>query len=297
MSAIAVAVAAVGVAGAVASAEAQKSAAGKAAKAAAQAKSEANKRLDDANEQSQAWLDPYANAGISAQDQLLYRMGLGSPGGGDLNNPYTLEQYKQDPGYTPMVNDLYSLQQTPGYQFELQQGQQALDNSAAARGSFLSGKQLKATQEYSQGVASTKYHQAWERAQNAYQAAFNRNLQNRTTAYDMLSGVANRGFNAADSKARYNTSSASQTGQNTMENGRQQADAQMIKGQANANMYTGIANSLQSGIGYYKANAGGGDGIVDGGSVSLMQNTQAPQGMGQTASWGANMYPRRISYN
>jgi len=46
-----------------------------------------------------------------------------------------------------------ALEQFPGYQFALSQGQQALDRSAAARGQVLSGAQLKDSQAYGQGLA------------------------------------------------------------------------------------------------------------------------------------------------
>jgi len=259
MSAVAVAaVAAVASAGAgIAGAASQKGAAKKAGKASQQATTEANARLDSANQQSQAMLDPYANAGKNSLDKLDWEMyGATATGGGKLNKEYTMQDYQQDPGYTPMVNSLESLQKTPGYMFELQQGQQALDNSAAARGSFLSGKQLKATSEYQQGVASTKYQQAWERAQSAYQNAFSRDLTQKQNRYGQMKGIADIGLNATNAKAGYNMDAAGRTAGNTMANGQQQSDMHMNVGQANANMYTGIANAANTGLGAYGAYKG-----------------------------------------
>ena len=91
--------------------------------------------------------------------------------------PYGMEQYQQSPLYTPMVRNLAELQATPGYQFELEQGLQALGQGAAARGGLLSGAQQKAAMKYGQGVASTGFQNAWERAQRAYGNAFTQNLQ------------------------------------------------------------------------------------------------------------------------
>ena len=59
---------------------------------------------------------------------------------------FTPEMYQQSPLYTPMVRNLAELQATPGYQFQLQQGQKQLDQSAAARGGLLSGAQMQAAQ-------------------------------------------------------------------------------------------------------------------------------------------------------
>lgn len=46
---------------------------------------------------------------------------------------------------------------SPGYQFRLDQGNQAVERSAAARGGLLSGATMKALTKYSQGVASDEY--------------------------------------------------------------------------------------------------------------------------------------------
>ena len=49
------------------------------------------------------------------------------------------------------------LENTPGYQFRLSEGLKALERSAAARGTLLSGGTLKGMQRYAQDVASTEY--------------------------------------------------------------------------------------------------------------------------------------------
>ena len=93
----------------------------------------------------------------------------------EFTQPYGMEQYKQSPLYTPMVTNLAELQATPGYQFQLEQGQQAANMGAAARGGMLSGAQQQALQRFGQGLASTGFQGAWERAQNAYKSAFEAN--------------------------------------------------------------------------------------------------------------------------
>ena len=86
---------------------------------------------------------------------------------------FTPEMYAESPLYTPMVRNLAELQATPGYQFQLQQGQKQIDQSAAARGGMLSGAQLQASQQFGQKQAATGFQDAWQRAQNAYINAFN----------------------------------------------------------------------------------------------------------------------------
>src|SRR5262245_8867072 len=49
------------------------------------------------------------------------------------------------------------LENTPGYQFRLNQGLQALERSAASRGTLMTGGQLKGLTRYAQDVASQEY--------------------------------------------------------------------------------------------------------------------------------------------
>jgi hypothetical protein len=56
----------------------------------------------------------------------------------------------------------------PGYQFRTQQGQTALQNAAAARGTLNDSGTLKALIDYGQGAASQEYQQVWNRDLGAY---------------------------------------------------------------------------------------------------------------------------------
>lgn len=102
----------------------------------------------------------------------------------EFTQPYGMEQYKQSPLYTPMVTNLAELQATPGYQFQLEQGLQAQQQGAAASGGLLSGAQQQALQRFGQGLASTGFQNAWERAQNAYKSAFEANQARGRTLMD-----------------------------------------------------------------------------------------------------------------
>jgi hypothetical protein len=62
-----------------------------------------------------------------------------------------------------------SLTQDPGYQARLAQGQQTLEQSAAARGTLRGGATLKALQDYGQQMASQEYQNAYARALQDYQ--------------------------------------------------------------------------------------------------------------------------------
>lgn len=58
---------------------------------------------------------------------------------------------------SPVQNNYKGFQADPGYQFRLQEGQRAINNSLLAQGLGLSGAQLRASQEYGQGLASQEY--------------------------------------------------------------------------------------------------------------------------------------------
>jgi hypothetical protein len=56
----------------------------------------------------------------------------------------------------------------PGYQFRTQQGQTALQNAAAARGTLADSGTLKALTDYGQNAASQEYANVWNRDLGAY---------------------------------------------------------------------------------------------------------------------------------
>jgi hypothetical protein len=62
-----------------------------------------------------------------------------------------------------LQNDPSSINQSAAYQFRMQQGQQALERSAAARGGLMSGGFMKGLDRYSQGLASDEYGNQWNR--------------------------------------------------------------------------------------------------------------------------------------
>ena len=77
-----------------------------------------------------------------------------------------LQPYTQA-GETALANmqapSMEALQNDPGYQFRLQEGQRALERSQAARGGLYSGAALRAAQEYGQGLADQTYNDYFRR--------------------------------------------------------------------------------------------------------------------------------------
>ena len=134
-----------------------------------------------------------------------------------------LGQYQGNIGNQPTYqNTLANLVNDPGYQFRLQQGQQTLENSAAARGNLLSGATLKDLTGYAQGMASQEGQAAYARDFNAFN-----NTQNQ------LANLMQQGFNASGQIVG--------TGQTSANN---LANLALMGGESQGNMYMGRANAL-----------------------------------------------------
>lgn len=93
--------------------------------------------------------------------------------------------------YQPYVDAKFNpgdLTQDPGYQFRLQQGEQAIGRQQAAKGSYFSGGALKAAQDYGQGLADSTYNDAYNRwLQQNHQ---NIGVAGDTATLDLLGGSA-----------------------------------------------------------------------------------------------------------
>ncbi|MGH8207872.1 MAG: hypothetical protein ACRETK_13940, partial [Steroidobacteraceae bacterium] len=129
---------------------------------------------------------PYINAGTTALPQLQTLLGLSGPGGTGAGSSAAEEQ---------------ALQATPGYQFTLNQGLQAAQNSAAARGMLGSGNTLEALEQYGSGLADQTYQQAVGNAENVVglgQAAAAGQAANIGNAAGNISGLlSNQGASQA----------------------------------------------------------------------------------------------------
>jgi len=151
-------------------------------------------------QQQNAPYQKFGKAGMNMYQQMLPQL-LSQ----QQYQQFTPEMYKESPLYTPMVRNLAELQATPGYQFQLQQGQKQIDQSAAARGGMLSGAQLQASQQFGQKQAATGFQDAWQRAQTAYQNAFNtynqqyaNQLAGANAQSSMLGDITKIGYGAAN---------------------------------------------------------------------------------------------------
>lgn len=123
------------------------------------------------------------NRGITQQNQQNYQpyIDAGQTGLGLLTGTVT------DPN--SWLNQQFTgenLENDPGYQFRRDQGQNALNQSLAAKGGLLSGAALKATEKFSQGLAGDEFSNAYQRFTN-----------DRNNRYNQLANLSNLGLSGA----------------------------------------------------------------------------------------------------
>lgn len=187
----------------------------KAGETQAQAAREAQASQERAFEKQTELQEPFRQAGLTAQEQIMQLLGIGgdkaAEGYGSLAKPFGTEQFQQDPGYA----------------FRQAEGMKALERSAAARGGLLSGGTLKGIQRFGQELASQDY-----------QNAFNRYQVERSARLNPLQSL----MGAGQSSSNVLTGAAGQLGQG-------QAQSQLAEGQARASGYVGQANALAGALG------------------------------------------------
>lgn len=189
------------------------------------AKDAANTQADAANNATamqqgmfnttQSNLQPYMQGGSSALSTLQDKIKSGQLGG-----QFTMADY--------LAN------KDPGYDFQFQQGEQALRNGLSAGDGALSGSALKGLINFGQGMAAT-----------GYQSAYQRWLASQSNTYSQLAGLASLGENAGA-----NVGNAGVGYSNGMANtitGAGNAQAAGTIGSANA-----ITGAVNNGMGYYQ---------------------------------------------
>ena len=142
--------------------------------------------------------------------------------------PFSRPEYAAAQPFTGL--SVEEMNADPGYQFRMQQGQQALERSGAARGVTNTGGTLQNILDYGQQAGSQEYGAAYGRKLgeygmneqnrfNAYQSnyanalgTYNTNEQNRAGAFDRNVGNAANAYNtnAENAYRQYTTNTAGQ---------------------------------------------------------------------------------------
>jgi hypothetical protein len=164
-----------------------------------------------------AGVSPYTSAGANATQTLG---GMMAPGG-QLNTPFNASMMAQS---------------DPGYQFQEQQGQNALARSAAASGLTGSGGTLKAAMRYNQDYANTAYNNAFNQYQTQNTNTFNRLSTVMGMGQQAGEYAGNVGTQAAQYGGNINTGAAQYAG--TLNN---TAADNVANNQIQAGVYSGNA--------------------------------------------------------
>jgi len=194
-------------------------------------------------------LTPFVNNGVTASNQLNTA----------LANPFQ-----------------FDITQDPGYAFRLQQGQKAVEQSAAARGGAMGGGELKALTNYGQGFASNEYQNAFARHQQQLNNLFSQagmGLQAGSTQAQGESGNLNL-LSQLETGAFSNAGTAAGAG---------------ILGSANSlgNMFTGLGNTANQAFLYNLLMKNLSPGTTTGPSTSV-PNQGPPLPPGYSFDPGAN---------
>jgi hypothetical protein len=200
--------------------------------------------------QTKQQLQPFTTAGTNALSTLQASLGLG--GGG-----YNLLQANGINGLTFQPTQA-QLAATPGYQFDLAQGEQAVANSNAAQGTGVSGAALKGAANYATGLANNTL--------TTQQGIFQQNLGN---VLSPLSNLVGTGENAAATTGQQGIQAVGAANQALI--GGANATAAGTVGSANA-ISGGLSGAASTPLNYalYSQLLGGGGaagaGVVDSGS-------------------------------
>lgn len=157
----------------------------------AQAAQEAAQLQYSMYQQTAQRLQPWVSTGQAANQQLGGLLGLSgyqASGAGGMGTGSLV---------TPFQPTMQQLSQTPGYQFTMQQGLEAVQNQAAQQGQGggllpgggglqVSGPEGKGLINYAENLASTTYQQQ-----------FNNYWNQLSNIYNMVSGTSASGANAA----------------------------------------------------------------------------------------------------
>tara|TARA_R110000868_G_scaffold240485_2_gene494949 strand:- start:53 stop:820 length:768 start_codon:yes stop_codon:yes gene_type:complete len=166
--------------------------------------------------------EPFRQGGITAQNRLLTVLGLRPAEGAGV----TVDPNSPDFGKYAGDFGMKDFQADPGYGFRLSEGMKGLQNSAAARGLLSSGSTLKGITDYSQGMASQEYGNAYNRYQT-----------NRANQLNPLQSVMGSGQTSANTL----TNAAGQLGQGL-------GQAAAATGAANASSYINSGNALNNAL-------------------------------------------------
>lgn len=230
--------AAAAVGGALVSSQGAKSAANTQAAAQIQAANTQKQMFNKISKQEQ----PFLRAGYGASQglsQLFGRNGSMNKGYGNFNYDSTFKFNPKD------------LNKVPGYQFQLKQGDRALQSSDATTTGALSGATMKDLMSFNQNLAGTYENQYYNQALSSYQNNYANALSNYQTNQGNYYANQNNIFNRLNQITQMGQNAAANLGGNATQLGTGIAQAQAAAGGSvaagqigSANAYAGAVNNI-----------------------------------------------------
>lgn len=190
------------------------------------------KQQYNTSQQQQA---PWLQAGQTALGQLS----SGTAPGGSLVTPYG-QSFSAPTGLTE--------QNDPGYQARLQLGTDAIQKSAAARGSVVTGGTAKALDSFGQDYASNEYNNVYNRALGTYDTNFNAYNLGQTNQFNRLAALSGTGQQTATQLGQQGQAASNNVTSNLLTSAQQQGQQLNNAGAATASGYVGAANSWNNGL-------------------------------------------------
>jgi hypothetical protein len=172
---------------------------------------------------TQANEQPFLNLGQGAAAELGSKLADGSLTSAYPGGPFSFSGVNE-------AND-------PAYQFNVQQGTDAIQKSAAARGGLVSGGALRDLSQWSQGYGMNQYQQSYTNALAAYQQAYSQFQDTNANTFSRLMGAAQLGQGAASGTAAAGSAAAGTA-----------AGVSGSTANSLANLYTGQANAQTGAI-------------------------------------------------
>ena len=202
-------------------------------------------------QQTQQNLAPYMSIGTAALPQLIQSLGYqGQYGSNGQLTGMSGQGFQFNPS---------NLAQTPGYQFTLQQGMNALNNAGSATGQNQSGAQAKGLANYATGLAQNTYNQQYQNALTTYQ-------QNAS----ILGSLLSTGQNAAAGIGSAGMQNAQSVGNTLMSGANATAAGQVAAGSSQTNALNSLMGLGMGGAGIYALGAKSGmNSALAGGASSL----------------------------
>lgn len=147
----------------------------------------------------------------------------------------------------PNGMSIEQLKQTPGYQWNLDQGLKAVQNSAAAKGLGVSGAALKGAATYATGLADSTYQNQFNNQQTRFSdlsQQFSNAYNQNNAVYNQLYGPVALGQSAAAQSGVIGQQGAAQAGNNIAGAGQALAAGDLRAGNAYANGLNSVGQSV-----------------------------------------------------